>query len=168
MKPFFISLILTFLSLTTSAQSSDWQTKEDYLRDTAQVAKTILWLEQNPFPELFSERQQKSAYAFKWIEGAPYMVNVNATFLQPVLEDSKFAYKDMMVSQFLFGKGLYLIQHNGDKNEDEANLRGVQSMVTLYKHIKATDKRAKNKLLEKMEAAADKNKLRMYILSQMK
>ncbi|MBF9255293.1 hypothetical protein I2I11_18490 [Pontibacter sp. 172403-2] len=168
MKQLYISTLLVLFSLVASAQSTDWQTKEDYLRDTAQVAQTIRWLEQNPFPEPFSERQQKAQYAFKWIEGAPYTVNIDATFLQPILEDKKFAYKDMMVPQFVFGKGLYLIQHNGDKNEYEANLRGVQSMVTLYKHIKATDKRAKNKLLEKMEAAADQDKLPAYVRSQMK
>ncbi|WP_242923779.1 hypothetical protein [Pontibacter liquoris] len=168
MKKLYILCTLVLLTLTAAAQSTDWKTKEDYLRDTAQVAQTILWLEQHPFPEPFSEREEKAAYAFKWLEGAPYMVNIDATFLQGIVADKKFAYKDMMVPQFLFGKGLYLIQHKGEQNEYEANLRGVQSMVTLYKQIKAKDSQARNKLLEKMEKAADQQKLPEFVRSQTK
>ncbi|WP_347159530.1 hypothetical protein [Pontibacter chitinilyticus] len=168
MKQLYTLFALLLFALTSAAQSTDWKTKEDYLRDTAEVAKTIKWLEQNPFPDEYSERKKKAQYAFKWLEGAPYTVTLDATFLQAILEDKKFAYKDMMVPQFAFGKGLYLIEHNGAKNEYEANLRGVQSMVMLYKKIKAKDSRAKNKLLEKMEKAADQNELAAYVREQMR
>ncbi|QCR24246.1 hypothetical protein [Pontibacter sp. SGAir0037] len=86
--PFILILLFTFSAF---AQNSDWKTKEDYLRDTAQVAKTIVWLEENPFPDSQRDRQEKAQYAFKWLEGAPYSVTVDGIFIQDIMQDNSFA-----------------------------------------------------------------------------
>ncbi|QCR24245.1 hypothetical protein [Pontibacter sp. SGAir0037] len=74
----------------------------------------------------------------------------------------------MLVPQFIFGKGLFLIKNKGEKDELQANIRGIESMVTLYTKIKAKDKRAKNKTLEKYEGLVAKNTLEAYVRKQMR
>ena len=161
-------LICCFTAPALQAQNATWSTPEEYLRDTAQIAQTIRWLEGNAFPENFKDRKEKAAYVFKWLEGAPYTVMVDGAFIESIMKDKSFAYKDMIVPQFVFGKGLYLIENNGDKNELKANMRGLESIIKLYSQIKAKDARAKNKTLDKYAALASKNELEAYVRKQMR
>lgn len=170
MKQIYLLLLLSFCLAVPAlqAQNTNWRTPEDYLRDTAQVALTIRWLENNAFPENFKERKEKAAYVYKWLEGAPYTVKVESVFIESIMNDKSFAYKDMIVPQFVFGKGLYLIESHGDKNDLKANMRGLKSIIKLYSQIKAKDVRAKNKTLDKYAALAAKNELEAYVRKQMR
>jgi len=172
MKSTGISILLIIFTGFAHAQylgAMDWESEQDYRDAEQSVVINILWLEENPFATEANDTKAISNYILKWISETPYIsVTLDQVFTAEIVNSKRYKYSDKFQVTYLFGKSLYVIEHQDDPDEVEASVRGLTGMVKIYKEILKVDSDAKNRNMELYKNLCESNRLKEYVASQLK
>ena len=159
-KYFFLSVLFFFVFSLTKAQDGSnqmFKTKEDYYEHQPQVEKGLKnWFNYHPLEKdntTIQLRNVLQAYLMSWITGAPHVsLVIDGKIEGAMLADKKFKYSSDLLLAMMFSKTSYLLENEGAKSTDyEANLAGINGMLTIYKKIKAQTKDKKKYRTASME-----------------
>ncbi len=167
MKPPYLIFYFCLMSLGAVGQTvgnTEWHTLEDYKAEEPNIIKNIRWLENNPIATEKNDTKAISEYILKWLSSTPYIeVVLDGIFLESIMSNKKFKYAEKFKVTYLFGKSLYVIQHQNDWSEAQASTRGIEGMVTVYEELKQVDPSITNSTLEKYQRLHKKGKLENYV-----
>lgn len=159
---FFVSFNIPVFSQTVG--SLTWETIDDFKAEEPNITKNIVWLENNPIATEQNDTKALSEYIISWLSNTPYLeVILDGVFLESLMNNKKFKYAEKFKVTYLFGKSLYLIEHQDEPDEVKASTRGVEGMVTVYKELKRLDPSLRNGVLEKYLRLSQKGKLEVYV-----
>lgn len=172
MKRLVLSLVVLMGVSTAFAQhvgNTDWDSEESFRQDEQYIINDILWLEENPFATKDNNTKVISDYVIRWITETPYVsVKFDEIFTGGIVNNKKYKYSDKIRVTYLFGKSLYVIEHQGEPNETAASLRGLEGVVKVYREIISVDPNAKHKELEYYKELFDSHQLRDYVAAHLK
>ena len=169
----FIIFIL-FFSLVSSqlfAQSigkTSWDTIEEFKAEEPIIVRNIIWLEVNPIATDQNDTKALSENIINWLSNTPYIsVILDGVFLESIMNNKRFKYAEKFKVTYLFGKSLYIIEHQDDLDEVKASVRGIEGMVTVYNELKQLDPSLNSSVLEKYCRLADKGRLEKYVTERL-
>ncbi|MCB0505835.1 MAG: hypothetical protein KDC58_10075 [Cyclobacteriaceae bacterium] len=163
---FFVFLSFPILSQTVGNLS--WESIDDFKAEESNIIKNIVWLENNPIATDQNDTKAISQYIISWLSSTPYLeVVLDGVFLESLLNSKKFKYAEKFKVTYLFGKSLYLIEHQDEPDEVKASTRGVEGMVLVYKELKRLDPSLRNGVLEKYARLSQKEKLESYVRARL-
>ncbi len=172
MKRLFLSFVVVLCTYAAKAQyvgATDWDSEESFRRDEQYIINDILWLEENPFAAKENNTKAISDYVIKWLAETPYVsVRLDEKFTGGIVQNKKYKYSDKIRVTYLFGKSLYVIEHQGEPDEAAASLRGLEGVVKVYKEILTIDQKAKHRELEFYKELYDSGQLKDYVAAQLK
>lgn len=150
--------------------NTEWKTKADFKAAEPKIIENILWLEKTPFVSDTTLRKNVGAYVFKWMIDCPYItLGMDLKFEGVLLKDDKCQYCHIIAAMFLMGKTLSLIENSEKPDELKANIRGIESMITIYNEIiKQKGESAKNAIMENYLSLKTQNKLEDYVKKELK
>lgn len=164
-------LLLLIFSVSLHAQqvgNTSWNSLDDYKAEEANIAKNIVWLENNPIATEQNDTKALSEYIISWLSNTPYIsVILDGVFLESLMNNKHFKYAEKFKVTYLFGKSLYIIQNQDDPDEVKASVRGIEGMVTVYKELKLVDPTLRNGTLEKYSRLSHKGKLESYVRNRL-
>lgn len=162
-------LLLIYMSGTAQTVGSlSWETIDEFKAEEPNIIKNIVWLENNPIATEQNDTKALSEYIISWLSNTPYLkVVLDGVFLESLMNNKKFRYAEKFKVTYLFGKSLYIIQHQDNPDEVKASTRGVEGMVTLYKELQLADPSLRNSTLEKYVRLNQKGKLEAYVLDKL-
>lgn len=147
---------------------ADWQTEQDFRDSEAIIIKDIQWLENNPIATEVNDTKAISEYVLSWLANTPYISVTNEQiFLVGIVDYKKFKYGEKFRVTYLFGKSLYLIQHQEVEDEVLTAYSGIDAMVRVYTELKKADPGLKNKQLAKYARLEKSGKLQAYIIDKL-
>jgi len=159
---FFILSILT--AYAQQVNNTSWATIEEFKAEEPVIIKNIVWLENNPIATDQNDTKALSENIINWLSNAPYLsVTLDRFFLENLINNKRFKYAEKFRVTYLFGKSLYIIQHQDNLDEVKASARGIEGMVTVYKELKQVDSSLTNFQLEKYVRLSSKGKLEKYV-----
>lgn len=173
MKKIYYLIFLIFPYFHVVSQNisgnSDWKTKEDFKAAEPKIIENILWLEKTPFSPDTTLRKNVGAYVFKWIIDCPYItLGMDLKFEGVLLKDDKCQNCHIIAAMFLMGKTLSLIENLEKPDECKANIRGIESMISIYNEIvKQKGESVKNSIMENYISLKKQNKLEEYVKKEM-
>ncbi len=160
---FFYSL-LSFSLFAQSIGNTSWETIEEFKAEEPVIVRNIIWLENNPIATEQNDTKALSESIISWLSNTPYIsVILDGVFLENLMNNKRFKYAEKFKVTYLFGKSLYIIEHQDDLDEVKASTRGIEGMVTVYKELKQLDPSLNNSVLEKYERLNTKGKLDKYV-----
>lgn len=167
MRTLFIVFFLITIYLPGVAQTVgnlSWETIDEFKAEEPNIVKNIVWLENNPIATEQNDTKALSEYIISWLSNTPYLkVVLDGVFLESLMNNKQFKYAEKFKVTYLFGKSLYIIEHQDNPDEISASTRGVEGMVTLYKELKLVDPSLRNSVLEKYTRLSQKGKLESYV-----
>lgn len=166
---FFIISSLPFTSLLAQQiNTTSWETIEEFKAEEANIAKNIVWLENNPIATEQNDTKALSENIISWLTNTPYIsVVLDGVFLENLMDNKRFKYAEKFKVTYLFGKSLYIIEHQNDLDEVKASVRGIEGMVTVYAELKQLDPSLSNSILEKYNRLKTKGKLEKYVADRL-
>jgi len=148
--------------------NTSWETVEEFKAEEPIIIKNIIWLENNPIATDQNDTKALSENIIKWLSNTPYLsVTLDGVFLESLLSNKRFKYAEKFKVTYLFGKSLYIIQHQNNLDEVKASARGIEGMVTVYKELKQVDSSLTNGQLEKYTRLSSKGKLEKYVVNRL-
>jgi hypothetical protein len=163
-------IIFIFFSIGTAnlfAQTvgnTSWTTIEEFKAEEPSIARNIVWLENNPIATEQNDTKALSEYIISWLSNTPYIsVILDGVFLESLMDNKRFKYAEKFKVTYLFGKSLYIIEHQDDLDEVKASARGIEGMITVYNELKQLDPSLNNSVLEKYSRLSSKFKLEKYV-----
>ncbi|MCB0497911.1 MAG: hypothetical protein KDC79_17360 [Cyclobacteriaceae bacterium] len=154
----------SFYSIAQTVGNTSWKTIDDYKAEEPNIAKNIVWLENNPIATEQNDTKALSEYIIKWLTNVPYLkVVLDGVFLESLMNNKKFKYAEKFKVTYLFGKSIYLIEHQDNPDEAKACTRGVEGMVRVYKELNLLDPSLRNTTLDKYVRLSQKGKLESYV-----
>lgn len=145
-------------------KNSSWATIEEFKAEEPVIIRNIIWLESNPIATDQNDTKALSENIIKWLSNTPYLsVTLDGVFLESLMNNKRFKYAEKFKVTYLFGKSLYIIQHQDNLDEVKASTRGIEGMVTVYKELKQLDPSLTNGQLEKYTRLSLKGKLEKYV-----
>jgi len=152
------------LLLAQHVNNASWQTVEEFKAEESTIIKNIAWLENNPIATDQNDTKALSENIINWLSNVPYLsVTLDEVFLENLMNNKRFKYAEKFKVTYLFGKSLYIIQHQDYLDEVKASARGIEGMVTVYKELKQIDPSLTNFQLEKYLRLSSKGKLEKYV-----
>lgn len=171
MKTFLFIIIFSFGASNLSAQivnNASWETVEDFKAEEPIIIRNIIWLENNPIATDQNDTKALSENIISWLSNTPYLsVVLDGVFLENLMNNKRFKYAEKFKVTYLFGKSLYIIQHQDSLDEVKASTRGIEGMITVYKELKLVDPSLSNVYLEKYTRLSTKGKLEKYVSSRL-
>lgn len=164
---FFYSLLSVNLFAQTIGNSS-WETIEEFKAEEPVIVRNIIWLENNPIATEQNDTKALSENIISWLSNTPYIsVILDGVFLESLMNNKRFKYAEKFKVTYLFGKSLYIIEHQDDLDEVKASIRGIEGMITVYKELKQLDNSLSNSVLEKYQRLGNKGKLDKYVTDRL-
>ena len=167
MQLLLISLIYIVFSTSVQAQvvrNTSWNSIEEFKAEEPNIVKNIIWLENNPTGTNQNDTKGLSENIISWLSNTPYLtVVLDGFFLENLMNNKRFKYAEKFKVTYLFGKSLYIIEHQDDWDEVQASLRGIEGMIMVYKELKKLDSSLKNSTLEKYSKMRNNGKLESYV-----
>jgi len=165
---FILTIFLySLLSVNLFAQTignTTWDTIEEFKAEEPVIVRNIIWLENNPIATEQNDTKALSENIISWLSNTPYIsVILDGVFLENLMNNKRFKYAEKFKVTYLFGKSLYIIEHQDDLDEVKASVRGIEGMVTVYKELKQLDSSLTNSTLEKYQRLGTKGKLEKYV-----
>ncbi len=161
---FFFYSLLSFNLFAQSIGNSAWHTIEEFKAEEPTIIRNIIWLENNPIATEQNDTKALSENIINWLSNTPYVsVILDGVFLESLMNNKRFKYSEKFKVTYLFGKSLYIIEHQEAVDEVKASVRGIEGMVTVYNELKQLDPSLNNSILEKYERLAAKGKLTKYV-----
>lgn len=144
---------------------SQWKTDEDFKSFEPQIINYINWLEVNPLPANEEQQKKINAIVLLWfINNKNIQLNINAKFVYGAeSKDKTYKYIGDLLMSYMFGKGLYLIEHQNSEDGYQADLRGVNAMITSYKLILREKPDAVSNIMEMYIKMQEQNTLEDYV-----
>lgn len=164
-----LSIVLFFIALSLGVEAqtvgnTSWKTVDEFKAEEPNIVKNIIWLENNPLATEQNDTKALSEYIISWLSNTPYLsVILDGIFLESIMNNRKFKYAEKFKVTYLFGKSLYVIEHQDKPDEVMASVRGIEGMVTVYKELKRLDTSLRNGVLEKYSRMKEKGKLKAYV-----
>lgn len=144
--------------------NSSWATIEEFKEEEPTIVKNIIWLENNPIATEQNDTKALSENIINWLSNTPYIsVILDGVFLESLMNNKRFKYAEKFKVTYLFGKSLYIIEHQDDLDEAKASVRGIEGMIKVYEELKQLDPSLNNSVLEKYTRLANKGKLEKYV-----
>jgi len=162
-------IYLLFIVFSTSLYSQSvgntfWNTIEEFKAEEPNIVKNIIWLENNPIATEQNDTKGLSENIISWLSNAPYLsVVLDGIFLEDLMNNKRFKYAEKFKVTYLFGKSLYIIEHQNDLDEVKASTRGIEGMIIVYQELKQVDSSLKNASLEKYSRMRQNGKLENYV-----
>lgn len=163
-------LYLAFFSLVAlnsfaqQVGNSSWETIEEFKAEEPNIVRNIVWLENNPIATEQNDTKALSENIINWLSNTPYIsVILDGVFLERIMDNKKFKYAEKFKVTYLFGKSLYIIEHQDDFDEPKASVRGIEGMIMVYEELKQLDPSLNNSVLEKYARLRKKEKLENYV-----
>ncbi len=145
-----------------------WDTIEEFKAEEPTIVRNIIWLENNPISTEQNDTKALSENIINWLSNTPYIsVMLDGIFLESLMDNKRFKYAEKFKVTYLFGKSLYIIEHQDKPDEVNASIRGIEGMVTVYTELKRLDPSLNNYLLEKYERLSNKGKLEKYVIDRL-
>jgi len=164
---FFYSLLSVNLFAQTIGNST-WETIEDFKAEEPIIVRNIIWLENNPIATEQNDTKAMSENIISWLSNTPYIsVILDGVFLENLMNNKRFKYAEKFKVTYLFGKSLYIIEHQDDLDEVKASSRGIEGMIKVYKELKQLDSSLSSAVLEKYERLRTKGKLDKYVADRL-
>ncbi len=164
---FFFSMS-SFGLFAQHVNNTSWETIEEFKEEEPIIIKNIIWLENNPIATDQNDTKALSENIINWLSNTPYIsVILDRVFLESLMNNKRFKYAEKFKVTYLFGKSLYIIQHQDNLDEVKASARGVEGMVTVYKELKQVDPSLTNGQLEKYARLSSKGKLEKYVADRL-
>lgn len=159
----FFSLASNFL-IAQNIGNSSWATIEEFKAEEPTIVKNIIWLENNPIATDQNDTKALSENIINWLSNTPYIsVILDGVFLESLMNNKRFKYAEKFKVTYLFGKSLYIIEHQDDLDEVKASVRGIEGMIKVYTELKHLDPSLNNSVLEKYTRLSSKGKLEKYV-----
>ena len=141
-----------------SAQTSFGQTKEE---QKALLIKAAKFLEVKPFDK---DAKDIRGWAIR------YVIEINdvsiiacvGEFLKPALDD-KNKYGSELVGQYTIGMATFKLENPGNKDENAAQLAGVEGMLRAYETMVKEKSKAKFAGMDELLAERDKGELKALV-----
>ncbi len=169
---FIVSIL--FLGLATSSifaqtiGNTSWDTIEEFKAEEHTIVRNIIWLENNPIATEQNDTKALSENIISWLSNTPYIsVILDGVFLENLMNNKRFKYAEKFKVTYLFGKSLFIIEHQDDLDEVKASARGIEGMVTVYNELKTLDPSLNSSILEKYSRLASKGKLEKYVSNRL-
>ena len=131
----------------------------DYLKSEALFLQVTEWLTETDLDKQLALRMRNNAFVMKWIEGVPYM---KMSLSDQVV--SLFDNNSQLLPIYMANYASFCIGNKENKNALDAAKAGFLAVVKVYKKDIGIQK---NKALDKLAAAADRNKLDKYIIKHL-
>ncbi len=165
---FFFSLsVLT--AYAQAVENTSWATIEEFKAEEPIIIRNIIWLENNPIATDQNDTKALSENIINWLTNTPYIsVNLEGVFLENLMRNKRFKYAEKFKVTYLFGKSLYIIQHQDALDEVKASTRGIEGMINVYNELKLVDPSLTNNQLERYARLSAKGKLEEYVADRLK
>lgn len=145
-------------------ENTSWSTIEEFKAEEPTIIKNIIWLENNPIATSQNDTKELSENIINWLSNTPYIsVILDEVFIESLLNNKQFKYAEKFKVTYLFGKSLYVIEHQDSLNEVKASVRGIEGMVLVYEELKLVDPSLWNSQLEKYCRLRARGKLEKYV-----
>ncbi|MCF6352900.1 MAG: hypothetical protein L3J06_07805 [Cyclobacteriaceae bacterium] len=165
------SFFFNLSMLTAYAQqvnNSSWATIEEFKAEEPTIIRNIIWLENNPIATDQNDTKALSENIINWLTNTPYIsVNLEGVFLENLMRNKRFKYAEKFKVTYLFGKSLYIIQHQDTLDEVKASARGIVGMINVYSELKLVDPSLTNNQLKKYARLSAKGKLEEYVADRL-
>lgn len=162
---FFLSLMISLISLTGSLKAQEFDvptfyefnTVEDYAFWEKDVVLAINWLEKIPLNEEPEKRMQTNIFLFHWMSGSP-SVSIQ---LQPFIMDLCKNNPDLLLV-FMGGWTKYKLKNINDEDLVKLNFEGLVALLNVYQLGGAT----KDREIEELIVILEKGELLDWIQKQ--
>jgi hypothetical protein len=158
----FLVLVVAAMSMRATAQGKcpeipkeyQWETPEDYRKDTDLVKKALKWLCSAPLNIDLSRRSEANIFVLKWLSGTPdYRIEIDTEKL-----DFLMAHPELM-DTFIHGMSLAYLNKESQPNQVDAYAAGFQAVVQVASQSKSL---SKSRHLKPMFRAARQNQMKKY------
>lgn len=171
MRTIIFIIFISFSSANLVAQQvvrNSWITMAEFKAEEPNIIKNIIWLENNPVATEQNDTKALSENIINWLSNTLYIsVTLDGVFLENLMNNKRFKYAEKFKVTYLFGKSLYIIEHQNDLDEVKASTRGIKGMITVYNELKLADPSLSNSQLEKYLRMSSKGKLEKYVADKL-
>lgn len=154
------SIIFAFLIVALTTQITFAQSKKE--KDRAAFINNTRLLEKKPFDPNANVARQ---WGFKWVSDTDEVSVVLCSGTMKMIPEKKNKYKTEQLTQFMFGMAVFKLENTDNKDENAAQLAGLESMLRSYEVMVAEKSDAKNADLDALLTKRNNNELKTLVES---